>query len=95
MRRVLGAGGMVAIIATLALAMAGADGRAGFQSILVFVGFGSMIAALTGVVGLISDQVRQRPISLRRGLMILACFAVSLLCLIMLAALASDGRLPA
>jgi len=95
MLRLLGAGGVVAIGATLALAMTGADGRAGFQSVLVFVGFGSMVAALTGLAGVIIDQVRQKPISLRRGLMILACFAASLLCLIMLAALAGDNRLPA
>ena len=93
--RLLGAGGILAIGATLALAMVGGDGRAGFQSMLVFLGFGSIVAALTGLAGVIADQVRRRPISLRRGLMILAGFFASLLCLIMLAALAPDGRLPA
>ena len=94
MLRLLGAGGVVAIVATVALAMTGADGRAGFQSMLVFGGFGSMVAALTGLAGAISDQARQRPISLRRGLLILTCFGLSLLCLMMLAALAGNGRLP-
>lgn len=90
MRRVFLTCAGVGVISAGALALAGFDGRAGFASLVLFMAFGSIVAALVGVAFAIVDEARRQRVSRRRAWHILAFFAGAVWGVLVLMALTAN-----
>ena len=80
-RRLLRIGSLVALLLALGVGLLGADGRAGFVLLLLLLAVVFGLVGLWVGIGLLVDEFRGAPTSLRRGLWTAGMFAATFVCM--------------
>lgn len=79
MHRLFGAGVILAVGATLIIAFLGASGGGGAAVFFLLVAFSAVVTAFSGFGFAMFDEVRRKPVALRRAGIASAYFGVALL----------------
>lgn len=90
-RRLLVVGTVVAVVASALTGLAGIDGRAGFAVFLLLLALVTAVAGVWVGGGLLLDEFRDDPTSLRRGLWVAGLFMATLVCMVAVGGVAGQA----